>query len=518
VHPLEKVLLALPYETSSLESFDRLLAWCQTCTENHPKCGPGSSAVLPNRVLYIKFGLEGPQIQLVDGAGKTGKYVCLSHCWGSSGSQPLRLTKSMKSLFEQGIQWSSIPQTFRDVILLVRRLGIEFLWIDSLCIVQDDDEDWNREAAAMSDIYQNSWLTIAATASKDCNQGLYSDLDDFHYCANELKNSRFIRLSPEHPFPGQSRNMMGFPLLSRGWVYQERLLPPRVVHFTLNELIFECCEGFWCSCGIYKSQPPDQKIPKVFYNKMILKGGPDNLHRWHEIVSEYSSLTLTFAKDKLPAISGIAKQLKSTCGLELGDYLAGLWEGNIEFDLLWYATHRGQISQNVRSISAPSWSWASINGAVAFENPASLHRSNQYTIELLRHNISTKGPDNFGELRSGHLTISGFVATGSIASGAGGHSFRLQGLSLSPNFIPNFMTDYSLDKPGDGPEEIFFLMIGVDFNPIHEDAPFSLFLGLRCVNPALNHFERIGIGYTPKKYFDEDWMKAWAEKKVITLV
>lgn len=521
VHPLEKVLLDLPNHTSTLASFDQLSAWVQTCTQNHRKCGADVSTALPNWVLHINWGLEQPHVRLVNGTSKMGKYICLSHHWGSDPSaHPLRLLRSNKSEFEQGIPWSSIPRTFRDVLLVVRRLGIDFLWIDSLCIIQEDDDDWHREAAAMCQYYQSSWLTIAATISADSNQGLYSFMDSFHG-AKELSGSIFIRASLEHPFPTQKWDIKRFPLLSRGWVYQERLLPPRVIQFTQGELIFECREGFWCGCGIYKSLEHNKVAPKFSYNQMLLQGGSSNPEIWHEIISEYSRHNLSFAKDKLPAISGIAKQLESSSKGKLGQYLAGLWEKNIKIDLLWYCTNRPRLCERPQPRSAPTWSWASVGGGVAFEKLTNLYISGQSTIEILGHEIMSTGPDNFGQLEWGHLTVSGFVATGSIDYRSNEDmiwtGIRFQGLSPRPTFVE----DYSLQTLGDAfvpPGEIFFLMMGTDFIPTHENAPFSLFLCLRCVDRGLNYFERIGICYAPKRHFDEDWMKTWTQKRTITLV
>lgn len=520
VHPMEKCLLNLPRQTWSLSCFDKLLAWCQTCTENHSRCGVQSDTVLPNRVLYIKYGLEGLHVKLVEGTGKVGRYICLSHCWGILGAtQPLRLTKKNKPLFEKELPLLSMPQTFRDVLPLVRRLGISYLWIDSLCILQDDNYDWHREAAAMSSVYQNSWLTIAATASSNSNEGLYRVLDKYHYSAR-LKELRSIRLNLEHPFDGKPWETKTFPLLSRGWAFQERLLPPRVVHFTQHELIFECREGFWCECGIYKTHGCNQTTPKLSYNQMITKVGLENSERWHDIVSEYSRLDLSFYKDRLPAISGIAKHLQSTSRQELGKYLAGLWEGSLEFDLLWYSSHL-RLLDRPQPKSAPSWSWAATKGRIGYEKSTSLYRSGQHAMKVLGHNISPLGPDTFGELRFGHLIISGFVARGWITyyfnDEIAWTEVNIQG--ISPRIM--FTSDYNLRTPGEAfvqPGEISFLMTGIDVGAASREDRFSLFLGLRYIDPTLNHFERIGIGYAPKRLFDEDWTKAWAEERVITLV
>ena len=523
VHPMEKCLSNLSRQTWSLSCFDKLLAWCQTCTENHSRCGVQSDTVLPNRVLYIKYDPEGLHVKLVEGTGKVGRYICLSHCWGILGAtQPVRLTKENKPLFEKELPLLSMPQTFRDVLPLVRRLGISYLWIDSLCILQDDNYDWHREAAAMSSVYQNSWLTIAATASSNSNEGLYRVLDKYHY-STKLKEFRSIRLNLEHPFDGKPWGTKTFPLLSRGWVFQERLLPPRVVHFTQHELIFECREGFWCECGIYKSHGYNQTTPKLSYNQMITKVGPENSERWHDIVSEYSRLDLSFDKDRLPAISGIAKHLQSTSKQELGKYLAGLWEGSLEFDLLWYALHLPRVLNRPQPKSAPSWSWASVKGKIGYEKSTSLYRSGQHAMKVLGHNISPLGPDTFGELRFGHLIISGFVARGWITYysreepiGEVWYEVNIQGISPRVSFTQ----DYSLRTPGEAfvqPGEMSFLMMGIDVDAASREDRFSLFLGLRCIDPILNHFERIGIGYAPKGLFDEDWTKAWAEERVITL-
>jgi len=252
---------------------------------------------------------------------------------------------------------------------------------------------------------------------------------------------------------------------------------------------------------------------------MVLEGILNSPGKCHNIVSEYSRLDLSYAKDKLPAISGIAKQLKSTSGPELGDYLAGLWERNIELDLLWHVTGSSPIYlRRPHPRSAPSWSWASVGNQIVFEDLAHLHRSSQHSIKILEHNIVPTGPDIFGELRLAYLTISGIVTTGPVAHKCNKQicwtTVKIQDISMA------FFEDYSLREAGDGfvpPGEIFFLMMGIDFNPTHKDAPFSLFLALRCVNPAINHFERIGICHAPKKHFDEDWMKAQAERVIVLL-
>lgn len=173
---------------------------------------------------------------------KRQHYVCLSHCWG--GSQPLRTLKSNLQLHKKSIPWSQIPRTFQDAITWTRMLGIKYIWIDSLCIIQDDNDDWEKESAQMMHIYQSSFLTLAASWSQGSDSGCFADsMEDYPiYQLTALDQQSgihcnvFARKSLPHWFINTS-DRKEFPLLTRGWVFQERLLSPRFLHFGKGELI-----------------------------------------------------------------------------------------------------------------------------------------------------------------------------------------------------------------------------------------------------------------------------------------
>lgn len=200
------------------------------------------------------------------------RYATLSHCWGSSKPACMTTTKTLARNMA-GIPWCTLSKTFQDTIDLLRKLGIDYVWIDSMCIVQDDLEDWTAEAVKMGSIYANSMLTIAATNSKDGNGGLYcTPSHDFrlvkltgslpdgqpvlvnamrqiiHFGVAKSFTERNVMIKEEDPDRmseilrqlEEEDAIPDHPLLWRGWVLQEQLLSRRILHFTRRELVWEC--------------------------------------------------------------------------------------------------------------------------------------------------------------------------------------------------------------------------------------------------------------------------------------
>jgi hypothetical protein len=130
---------------------------------------------------------------------------------------------------------SALPTTFRDTIAYARRLGLRFLWIDSLCIIQDDATDWQRESSQMANIYRNSYITLAAAKSTDGQGGLFSTASSRSFAhlltytkPNGTAANAYIRCQLSHCATWSDRNMEQLPLFRRGWAYQERLLSPEM--------------------------------------------------------------------------------------------------------------------------------------------------------------------------------------------------------------------------------------------------------------------------------------------------
>jgi hypothetical protein len=225
----------------------------------HAGCPREGETVFPKRVLEFREPSPGEiyvclRIESDDITSK--EFAALSHCWGSH--QRCVTTKGTLENHRRGIPWSQIPQTFQDSIRFCLAIGIQYLWIDAMCIVQDDPVDWQIESARMADIYQNAHVTLAATHSSSDSGGCFPEHhglvaertlslpDDFPSLWRGLK----FREKARHwalPLPRSSSR--SYPLLTRGWAFQERILAPRVLHFCGDEMIWECNSVCMCECG-----------------------------------------------------------------------------------------------------------------------------------------------------------------------------------------------------------------------------------------------------------------------------
>lgn len=225
------------------------------CKVNHVSCRRAARPLLPKRVLLLNSDNdEYITARLFEPINQRSPYVSLSHCWGKH--QNCITTRKNIAKRIAGVPWKQIPQTFREAMQLTIKLGFQYIWIDSLCIIQDDAEDWEVQSALMSEIYQNAVLTIAATSSGGDNEGsgkrIARRTPDIEVALPENVGAGHIGVRrPLHHFDVQAAGdlLEHFPLLTRGWAFQERLLSPRVLHICKSELVWECREASKCECG-----------------------------------------------------------------------------------------------------------------------------------------------------------------------------------------------------------------------------------------------------------------------------
>jgi len=381
----------LPYsearpDTSSAESFHTATKWIYKCTAEHARCKIPGDTPLPTRVIDVG-GLHSPSVLLYETQNEHAEYLALSHCWG--GVQPLTTTTSTLSQRKKGIQIESLPKTFRDAVIFVRRLKKRYLWIDSLCIIQDDLEDWRREAAKMAEIYQGSWLTIAALKASNDLEGCFSVSTTL---LNPVVGGQQFRVYAQrgksHLAGAKGSSSDIFPLTRRAWIYQERLLSPRVLHFGHNELLWECQEASTCECpasemdflSAFSGQENNVESLKISHSSTLTpKATIEELQfRWYHIVQEYSALKLSRSSDKLPAVQGVAKHLNS---FRKDLCLAGTWRNTLLDDLMWYVHGRGKRHEE----RAPSWSWSSVDGTILFARDISGNTEAQCDVSVAEY-------------------------------------------------------------------------------------------------------------------------------------
>ena len=411
--------------TGFTEYLSKIRSWVETCDDNHPTCfdfSSGGHPNLPTRVLDVRPVSNGMDPCLHVSNGEQAPFMCLSYCWG--GSLPIRTTRETITSFRKGISWNELPQTFQDAVSVAHFLGISFLWIDSLCIIQDDAQDWESEAAQMANIYGRSTLTIAATQSSNPNSGLFQILPDsldraipssilppnsppLYYRSTisheELQNCMDDQVSTEQN--------PAFPLLRRAWAYQEHLLSPRIVHFTTRELVWECSHTMSCCCTPANTIGPglQKQVSSLLGNQAgnsALTSEQDLFTLWCRIVTCYTTKSLTKESDRLIALSGIAKKAQIKLNSE---YLAGLWEKDLARGLTWNSClttncPRVPTARIPLQYRAPSWSWASVEGKVEWTL-----QSQPNGIHIIHSHCNVGHLDTTGGVHGGYIHLSGYV-------------------------------------------------------------------------------------------------------------
>lgn len=411
----------LPSDTASAESVAWAKAHLDICVATH-QCSKLRSATrsLPTRLIEIENTpeAEGVVLRNTNGLPSEVEYTALSHCWGSERPKCITTSKNYDRQCER-IAWVDIPRTFREAIQFTKKLGLHYIWIDSICIKQPDDEanvqvteDWLHESVQMADYYSRAYVTLAATSSVDCNGGLFSKrpyrkqylldatIGGKHCQLFGLRSSDdFVRYDVEMTSPESH------PLMFRGWAFQERLVSCRVLHFTKDQLIFDCGLN-----QIAQQAPPQplyrraESLKQRYWQLLTNTGGRLNMHDWMGVVKEYSKLKLTKPSDRLPAIAAIAQQVLSRGRFDDkkgNTYLCGLMKHSLYSDLSWFVIEKEVDSKKDDRRFAPSWSWASYPGKIYHNTPY----CGRPEVQLVNDSLQFTASGRFGACTGGHITI-----------------------------------------------------------------------------------------------------------------
>ncbi|KAK8022156.1 HET-domain-containing protein, partial [Apiospora rasikravindrae] len=386
------------------------------CIETHTACHQSQLGLRdalggewPKRMLRIDK--QRSQVKLVPfELSMASKYMALSYCWGCQKGH-LRATSETLPQLCKGVSINSLPRTLEDAVQVAISLGSELIWIDSVCIIQDDPQDLNEEAGKMSSVYAQALLTIIANSSSSCNEGFLSKRrqESIH-----LTNVRVSDQATEvrarvvhdwgHHRGGSHAHESHYskwvdPVDKRAWTLQERLLSTRYVTYTSGEIQWGCQTLRDCECG----QP--------LYGKSDEQLEPDD--QWFAVLEEYSNRRLSVHTDKLTALAGIAR--KMSIDLTWQHYAAGIWidqQANALWarGLLWRSYPVYRKDEDFPSLpttyTAPTYSWASIIGKV-IHYPIDSDKDYKYPTKVLDVAINHASPDGFGGVSGGHIRLVG---------------------------------------------------------------------------------------------------------------
>lgn len=386
--------------------------------------------LLPTRVIDVGDETHEPYLYISPPECRS-HYLALSHCWGSV--QILTTTCQNLEQRKRSIPVTQFPKTFRDAVQITRKLGLQYLWIDSLCIVQDSKDDWDAESAVMGRLYSQAFLTIAAGGAANSSEGCFlprpasaksivklqlPDIHDPVYATTYIEEA-----------PCLTPNILD----TRAWCLQEAALTPRLLIYGKKMLGWLCSGCQESEQGISLGSNNDiftalaPRAPSREYFKGIMEGLDwsfiahvkstwTNLDSdrglWNNVVANYTQRSMSFGKDKLPALSGYARGFNETKWVgkqRLQGYYAGLWKGHLPHALLWKAVGGKEMSKS-DEWRAPTWSWASLDGPVSYSNESfgfmelsKLENSRTKLTWIVEPSTTPAGKDIYGAVTAGKL-------------------------------------------------------------------------------------------------------------------
>ncbi|KAM7195331.1 heterokaryon incompatibility protein [Naviculisporaceae sp. PSN 640] len=433
----------------SLEGSLRLArSWLDNCRETHIQCPAVVIDSLPKRILQL--GDNDQDIRLLETTDEQGGYAALSYCWGQTGN--VTTTRDSLAGRLKKIDPKEVPKTILDAIHITRSLGLRYLWVDSLCIIQNDNADWHEQSSLMGDIYANAAVVIAAHSSRHAHGGcLWTDhlrvkalasfdaiLDGKTVTISIRQDPKFYGQTPAHGVELELQS----ELESRGWTLQETMLAKRILHCTRSEMAWQCSH-LMCECRTKSTvpmgefsdsftkllgrgnNPPSNASIEDSYSRPLEDSNPSELlHKeWRRLVGLYTRRTFTFPeKDKLPALAGIASTLSKAAPdvFPKSHYLFGLWRTSLVNDLLWCNDEIRLNEPPVRRLSSeivPSWSWASLRHGLVCYHPMFMDEFRQL-CQVENVVCSPKSTqDVFGSTGSGRIEILAEVKQISLEDG-----------------------------------------------------------------------------------------------------
>lgn len=352
-------------------------------------------------------------MKLEEKSGRCEWYVALSHCWGTGDDLKSKMMDFQREL-RIGMDPKLLPKTFRDAVHFTRQIGVRYLWIDSFCIIQDSDADWEEQNPKMASVYQGALCTIAAAASRDSSGGLYDSNEMKSYVHFEHGGRRLVAYC-HLDYKAIEKSVLN----TRAWVLQEWILSPRLVHFTKDGVFWECISHIASKnndVDFYFTHIQDQSFANEengFFPVMARAAAAGSFHTWQSLyeiwarlIEDYTCRNMTLRDDKFAALTGLTTAFKS----QLQDVsIAGLWRADFHMGLLWsvesyssidtlyleYKRYRTPVWKAAMP-GIPSWSWASIDGPIHYN----VHRGARFVNDLQINDVRVEWENDIHDYKS----------------------------------------------------------------------------------------------------------------------
>ncbi|CAN9115240.1 unnamed protein product [Alternaria alternata] len=365
-------------ETTTLKHTGKQIQkWLETCQTEHTHCNYKKvKPYVPKRLVDIDTGASDRLRVIGKEEKEEGPYVTLSHSWGRNPNFLTLTTKDKDRLMKQDFSITELRnKNFEQAIEIARHLKVKYIWIDSLCICQAGrDKDFREEGQYMHLVYQNSFCNIVAADSKDGQGGLFRNRSIETLPGTDTQGS-WVVLDKEL----WAKQLLQSPIYTRGWVFQERMLSPRIIHFTRSQVFWDCSTVSACETlpdGLPFPLSAIATTDRRWRGRLQRKNSEqdrsnlaveDSLEKfWKSAVLNYTSCDLTNQADKTFAIWSVAKLVRDNLPDQYG---CGLWSVALHEQLAWQvkvAKHGARM--DVLQSGFPSWSWASVNAPILVQD------------------------------------------------------------------------------------------------------------------------------------------------------
>ncbi|KAE8372199.1 HET-domain-containing protein [Aspergillus bertholletiae] len=351
-----------PSRLLKISQFDLLRQWLYVCDTKHDCTKPGGQ-MWPTRAIFVG-NTDSNKLHL-ENLTHHVDYIALSHCWGTPSPEEVEGFCTTRQNYDnrlQGFTYDSLPMVFKDAVTVTRALGKQYLWIDAICIIQKDQEDWEKEGVKMQEVFASASCTIAAGSASDWQVGflkrtqVYNQLSEITPVGEDIEEDDIRNF---HKFVEEG------PLNKRAWVLQERALSHRTLFFTARQTYWECGEGVRCE-NFTKLQYPTTRsylIDPHFPEKLMRSGLMSTIQFVQELITDYSCRHLSYPTDKIIAFSSITKHMENALQTKA---TYGVFHCFLPRLLLWKRPDTKTPPIRYQGLTVPSWSWMVYDGKIEF--------------------------------------------------------------------------------------------------------------------------------------------------------